>query len=74
MPAFGRCECFAAEARVLTLQDAELVTAALRRFRTRPSLGFSDWLVLEMARKSGHLPLGTFDRTLGNQDGAERLS
>ncbi len=57
----------------LTLQDAAVVSAALDRFRQRPSLGFSDCLVLEMARKAGHLPLGTFDRELAKLDGAERL-
>jgi hypothetical protein len=29
--------------------------------------------VLEVARKAGHLPLGTFDRALGKLKGAERL-
>jgi predicted nucleic-acid-binding protein len=57
----------------LTLQDADVVTAALTHFRRAPSLGFSDCLVLEVARKSGHLPLGTFDRGLAKLDGAERL-
>ena len=59
--------------RSLTLQDPDVVTAALTRFRRKPSPGFSDCLVLEIARKSGHLPLGTFDRNLGKLDGAERL-
>ena len=57
----------------LTLQDSEAVAAAVARFRRRPALGFSDCLVLEVARKAGHLPLGTFDRDLGKLDGAERL-
>lgn len=57
----------------LTLQDSDAVAAAAERFRKRPALGFSDCLVLEVARKAGHLPLGTFDRTLGKLDGAERL-
>jgi predicted nucleic-acid-binding protein len=57
----------------LTLQDADVVAAALVRFRSRPRLGFSDCLVLEGARKLGHLPLGTFDRQLGAADGAELL-
>ena len=56
-----------------TLQDAEVVTLALAQFRARPSLGFSDCLVLEIARKAGHLPLGTFDRRLGKLDGALSL-
>lgn len=57
----------------LTVQDVETVAAAVERFRTRPALGFSDCLMLEVARKAGHLPLGTFDRGLASIDGAERL-
>ena len=57
----------------LTLQEAETVAAAVELFRNRPALGFSDCLVLEVARKAGHLPLGTFDRNLAKLDGAEKL-
>ncbi|OGA11407.1 MAG: PIN domain-containing protein [Betaproteobacteria bacterium RIFCSPLOWO2_02_64_14] len=57
----------------LTLQDADVVALALDHFRSRPSLGFSDCLVLEIARKAGHLPLGTFDRNLAKLDGTHRL-
>ena len=57
----------------LTLQDSETVAAAVTSFRKRPALGFSDCLVLELARKSGHLPLGTFDRDFSKLPGAERL-
>src|SRR5215470_10494554 len=59
--------------RDLTLQDSDSVVAALEQYRSRPALGFSDCLVLEVARKAGHLPLGTFDRDLSKLDGAERL-
>lgn len=57
----------------ITIQDADVVSAAVEHYRDRPKLGFSDCLVLEVARKAGHLPLGTFDRTLGKLKGAERL-
>ena len=57
----------------LTLQDAEVVTSALEHFREHPRLGFSDCLVLEIARKAGHLPLGTFDRDLAKLNGTQRL-
>ena len=57
----------------LTVQDADVVAAATESFRKRPSLGFSDCLVLESARKVGHLPLGTFDRDCAKLDGAVRL-
>ena len=57
----------------LTIQDADTVAAALEHYRQRPALGFSDCLILELARKAGHLPLGTFDRDLGKLDGTEKL-
>jgi predicted nucleic-acid-binding protein len=57
----------------LTLQDSDVVAAALERFRERPNVGFSDCLLLELARKAGHLPLGTFDRNLGKLDGTQKL-
>ena len=57
----------------LSVQDADVVTAALAHFRKRPRLGFSDCLVLEVARKAGYVPLGTFDRELSKLDGAQRL-
>jgi predicted nucleic-acid-binding protein len=57
----------------LALQDPEVVARALDHFRARPALGFSDCLVLEIARKAGHLPLGTFDRALSKLEGSERL-
>ena len=57
----------------LTIEDSDVVLAALGQFRLKPKLGFSDCLVLEIARKAGHTPLGTFDRDLGKLDGAARL-
>ncbi len=57
----------------LTLQDPEVVAAAVASFRKRPAVGFSDCLVLEVARKAGHLPLGTFDRDFSRLAGVERL-
>lgn len=59
--------------RDLTLQEPEVVAAALEIFGKRPALGFSDCLFLELARKAGHLPLGTFDRELSKVVGAEKL-
>jgi len=59
--------------QALTVQDADIVALALQHFQARPTLGFSDCLVLEVARKAGHLPLGTFDRNLSKLEGTERL-
>lgn len=57
----------------LALQDPDTVAAALALFRAKPALGFSDCLLLEMARKAGHLPLGTFDRNLARVEGAQGI-
>lgn len=59
--------------RDLTIHDQETVAAALALFRSKPTLGFSDCLILEVARKAGHLPLGTFDGKMGRVAGAQRL-
>lgn len=57
----------------LTVQDPEVVAAAVAQFRRKPAVGFSDCLMVEVSRKAGHGPLGTFDRDLGRIEGAERL-
>jgi predicted nucleic-acid-binding protein len=57
----------------LTVQDSETVAAAVGLFRRQRKVGFSDCLMVEVARKAGHTPLGTFDRDLGKVDGARRL-
>lgn len=58
----------------LVLQEADVVAAALQHFKRKPALGFSDCLVLEIARKAGHQPLLTFDKTLAKLPGAERVA
>ncbi len=59
--------------RDLTVQDADVVARALGQFLEKPAIGFSDCLVLEIARQAGHLPLGTLDRELAKLKGAERV-
>jgi predicted nucleic-acid-binding protein len=61
------------EHKDLVLQDSDVVATALELFRSRPALGFSDCLMLHLARRAGHLPLGTFDRALGRVEGAQKL-
>jgi predicted nucleic-acid-binding protein len=57
----------------LTLQDGETVAAAVARLRAHPKVGFSDCLMVEIARKAGHTPLGTFERGLSRIANAHRL-
>ena len=57
----------------LTVQDQEVVEAAVEKFRRHKRVSFSDVFVLEIARKGGHVPLGTFDRDLAKLEGTEHL-
>jgi len=41
--------------------------------RAQPALGFPDALVLAIARKARHVPLGTFDKNLARVEGTQRL-
>jgi predicted nucleic-acid-binding protein len=57
----------------LSIQDGDVVAAALDLNRAHPSLGFTDCLLLEIAKKAGHIPMGTFDRGPSKLDGTQRL-
>ena len=48
----------------LVLEDADVVEDALTEFKQKPKLGFTDCLVLAIARAAGHRPLVTFDKAL----------
>lgn len=72
-PELARSIAMLLDHRSLVVQDSDTVAQALELFRSRPSLGFSDCLMLHLARKAGHLPLGTFDRNLGRVGGAQRI-
>jgi predicted nucleic-acid-binding protein len=57
----------------IVVQDADLAERAVAEFRKHPSFGFSDCLIVEQARKSAHLPIGTFDRALARLPGVTRI-
>lgn len=57
----------------LVVDGADVVRDALSTFRKVSRVSFSDCLILHVARKAGHSPLGTFDRALGKAPGAQRL-
>ena len=60
--------------RLLKMMLSEIVEAALERYRAKPKAGFSDCLMLEVARTAGHLPFGTFDKALARRDDATLLA
>jgi predicted nucleic-acid-binding protein len=57
----------------LTIEKEDVIAAALVDFRKRPKLGFSDCLIVAVARKAGHRPLGTFDRELARLEDVQRI-
>lgn len=57
----------------LVIQDPEVVRAALADFVAGSSVGFSDWLILNVAKKHGHVPIGTFDAKLSRAPDAARV-
>ena len=56
----------------IALEMPDLITCALALFK-HGKIEFSDALALEVARRSGHLPLATFDKRLAKAVGAELL-
>jgi predicted nucleic-acid-binding protein len=77
---FGREPSFLAasirmllEHEALVLQDPDVVEAALKHFSKQTALGFSDCLILEVARKAGHLPVGSFDRDFSKLEGVQKV-
>jgi predicted nucleic-acid-binding protein len=57
----------------MVLESPDVVHAALARFRSSSRADFSDCLLLEVSRKAGHLPIGTFDRKLAKLPDTEML-
>jgi predicted nucleic-acid-binding protein len=57
----------------LTVQDQDTVETALEKFRRYKGVSFSDILIFEIARRNGHVPLGSFDRKFAKLDGVQRL-
>jgi predicted nucleic-acid-binding protein len=57
----------------LTIQDADVVVAALEHYRQHPRVNFFDYLILGVARKAGHLPVGTFDGQFAKLPGAQKI-
>jgi predicted nucleic-acid-binding protein len=58
----------------LSVQDTEVVTEALEEYSRHPKLGFSDCLIVQIARRAGHEPVGTFDKSLSKLTGTQRLA
>ncbi len=60
--------------RDIALEEPAVVRAALALYQSKGKPNFEDCLILEIARKAGHLPLATFDKALGKIEGTKLLS
>lgn len=58
----------------LALEDPSVARAAVALYASKGKSSFDDFLILEIARKAGHLPLATFDKVLGKSEGALHLA
>jgi predicted nucleic-acid-binding protein len=59
--------------RDLVIQDSDSVEAALSVYRATKGVEFADCLILAVARKNGHGPVGTFDRAFAKLDGVDLI-
>jgi predicted nucleic-acid-binding protein len=57
----------------LALEEPTVARAALANYQGKTKASFDDCLILEIARKAGHVPLATFDKALGKSEGANLL-
>lgn len=57
----------------LILQESDAVRGALEAFAGNRGVGFTDCLVVAIARKNGHIPVGTFDKKLSKLTYAQAI-
>lgn len=57
----------------LILQEADAVRVAVAEFSATSGVGFTDCLVVAIAKKKGHIPVGTFDKKLSKLADAQAL-
>jgi len=75
----GKAQLIAAMTRILDnkelhVEEPPVVRAALALYQSRAKVHFEDCMILETARKAGHLPLATFDKALGKVEGTHLVS
>ena len=57
----------------LVLQDANVIKEALNAYKQSNNVDFSDHLILHVATKAGHKPLGSFDKAFSKINGVKKL-
>jgi predicted nucleic-acid-binding protein len=61
------------EHQQLILQETDVVRGALDAFTASRGVGFTDCLVVAIAKKNGHIPVGTFDKKLSKLADAQAI-
>ena len=72
-PRIGTVVAMLLEHDRLTLHDEDVIRGAHSAFERDRSVGFTDCLIVEAARKAGHLPVGTFEKAMSGIEGAHGL-
>lgn len=57
----------------LVMQEADVIHSALNDFSENTGVSFTDCLVVALAKKNGHVPLGTFDKKLAKVANAQEI-
>lgn len=57
----------------VVLQDADVVRTALNEFKGHAGVDFADCMIVAIARKAGHTPVGTFDKALAPMEGVAAI-
>lgn len=58
---------------VLAVQDADVVARAVDDYAAGARIGFTDCLIVHIAAKSGHGPVGSFDKDMIAQKGVQAV-
>lgn len=61
------------EHQQLIVQDADAVRVGLDAYVRSSGVGFTDCLIVAIARKNGHVPVGTFDKKLSKIPDAQAI-
>ena len=51
-----------------SVYGADAIRTALSEFKAHPKVDLVDCMIVAIARKAGHTPVGTFDKALGRID------
>ena len=61
------------EHQQLVMQETDVIRSALKDYAANTGVSFTDCLVVSIAKKNGHTPVGTFDKKLAKVKHAQAV-